>query len=59
MLAGIGVEYYIQLEHGTVLGISDDVVDAIARALHLYDPERNHLVDLVHAARRLSAATGR
>lgn len=52
MLAGISVEYYTQLERGTVSGVSDDVVDAVARALQLDEVERTHLFDLVHAAKR-------
>lgn len=52
MLAGISVEYYTQLERGTVGGVSDDVLDAVARALQLDDIERTHLFDLVHAAKQ-------
>jgi transcriptional regulator with XRE-family HTH domain len=47
VLAGISVEYYTQLERGNVRGVSDDVLDAIARALRLDDAERIHLYDLV------------
>lgn len=49
-LAGISVEYYTRLERGTVHGVSEDVLDAIARALQLDDAERAHLFDLVRAA---------
>src|SRR5947199_10067214 len=52
MLAGISVEYYTQLERGSVRGVSDDVVDAVTRALQLNDVERTHLFDLVHAAKQ-------
>src|SRR3954453_11579121 len=52
MLAGISVEYYTQLERGGVSGASDDVVEAVARALQLDDVERTHLFDLVHAAKQ-------
>jgi transcriptional regulator with XRE-family HTH domain len=52
LLAGISVEYYIQLERGTVRGVSEDVLEAIARALRLDDVERTHLFDLVHAAKQ-------
>src|SRR5204863_3839920 len=52
MLAGISVEYYTQLERGTVRGVSEDVLDAIARALQLDDVERTHLFDLVRAAKQ-------
>ena len=55
MVAGISVEYYTQLERGSVGGVSDDVLDAVARALQLDDVERTHLFDLVHAAKRRPA----
>ena len=49
ILAGISVEYYTQLERGNARGVSDDVLDALARALRLEDAERTHLYDLVRA----------
>jgi transcriptional regulator with XRE-family HTH domain len=49
MLAGISVEYYTQLERGSVRGVSDDVLDAVARALRLDHAERAHLFDLARA----------
>src|SRR4051794_9702578 len=52
MLAGISVEYYTQLERGTVSGVSEDVLDAVTRALQLDDVERAHLFDLVRAAKQ-------
>ena len=52
MLAGISVEYYTQLERGSVRGVSEDVLDAISRALQLDDVERVHLFDLVRAAKQ-------
>src|SRR5438105_4675977 len=55
MLAGISVEYYTQLERGTVRGVSEDVLDGIARALQLVDVERTHLLDLVRAAKQRPA----
>src|SRR5207245_5114549 len=55
MLAGISVEYYTQLERGTVRGVSEDVLDAIARALQLDDVERTHLFDLVRTAKQRPA----
>src|SRR5437763_16853634 len=55
MLAGISVEYYVQLERGTVRGVSEDVLDAIARALQLDEVERTHLFDLVRAAKQRPA----
>lgn len=50
MLAGISVEYYTRLERGNVAGVSEDVIEGIARALQLDEAERQHLVDLVRAA---------
>ena len=50
LLAGISVEYYTKLERGNAAGISDSVLDALARALLLDDAERTHLYNLVRAA---------
>ena len=52
MLAGISVEYYTQLERGQVRGVSEDVLEAVARALRLDDIEHTHLFDLVRAAKQ-------
>jgi transcriptional regulator with XRE-family HTH domain len=49
-LAGISIEYYTRLERGNIRGISDEVLDGIARALRLDDVERAHLIDLVRMA---------
>jgi transcriptional regulator with XRE-family HTH domain len=49
-LAGVSVEYYSQLERGNLSGASDSVLDALARALHLDEAERAHLLDLARAA---------
>ncbi|MFI5707655.1 helix-turn-helix domain-containing protein [Kribbella sp. NPDC051620] len=45
-LAGVSVDYYIRLERGHSKGISETVLDAVARALRLDDIERSHLFDL-------------
>jgi transcriptional regulator with XRE-family HTH domain len=50
MLAGISVEYYTRLERGNTNGVSDDVLEGIARALQLDEAERAHPFDLVRAA---------
>ena len=34
-LAGVSVEYYARLERGTLSGVSESVLDALARALQL------------------------
>jgi transcriptional regulator with XRE-family HTH domain len=49
-LAGVSVEYYAQLERGNLAGVSDSVLDALARALHLDEAEQQHLADLARAA---------
>jgi transcriptional regulator with XRE-family HTH domain len=49
-LAGVSVEYYSQLERGNLSGVSDSVLDALARALQLDEAEREHLADLARAA---------
>ena len=51
MLAGVSVEYYARLERGNLNGVSESVLDAIARALQLDDAERDHLFDLARTAR--------
>jgi transcriptional regulator with XRE-family HTH domain len=49
-LAGMGIDYYRRLERGNVSGVSDSVLEALARALQLDDAERTHLFDLARAA---------
>jgi hypothetical protein len=44
------VEYYARLERGSLRGASDEVLDAVARALQLDEAERAHLFDLARAA---------
>jgi len=50
LLAGVSVDYYTRLERGNASGASDEVLDALARALQLDDVERAHLFDLARAA---------
>jgi transcriptional regulator with XRE-family HTH domain len=50
VLAGVSVPYYTRLERGDINGVSENVLDALARALQLDEPERAHLFDLVRAA---------
>ncbi len=45
-LAGISVEYYARLERGNLSGVSNQVLDALARALRLNEDDRTHLDDL-------------
>ncbi|MFE9250039.1 helix-turn-helix transcriptional regulator [Streptomyces sp. NPDC007088] len=49
-LAGVSVEYYTRLERGNLKGVSDSVLDALARALRLDATERVYLYDLARAA---------
>ena len=49
-LAGLSVEYYAKIERGAIDGASEQVLDAIARALQLDDAEREHLTLLARAA---------
>ena len=49
-LAGMGIDYYRRLERGNVSGVSDSVLEALARALQLDDAERAHLFHLARAA---------
>src|SRR3984957_1149523 len=49
-LAGVSVEYYAQLERGDLSGVSDSVLEALARALQLDEAEHAHLLDLARAA---------
>jgi transcriptional regulator with XRE-family HTH domain len=59
MLAGISVEYYTRLERGNTRGVSEDVLEGIARALQLDEAERAHLFDLVRATTSTSRARRR
>jgi transcriptional regulator with XRE-family HTH domain len=50
LLAGISSQYYTKLERGNASGVSDSVLEGIARALQLDEAERTHLLDLIRAA---------
>ncbi|OLO98995.1 transcriptional regulator [Mycolicibacterium porcinum] len=49
-LAGVSTEYYTQIERGNVTGVSDEVLQAISRALRLSEDETVHFFNLVRAA---------
>lgn len=51
-LAGISIDYYIRLERGKETRPSPSVLDALARALHLDEAERQHMRDLGAQAAR-------
>src|SRR3569833_154284 len=60
MLAGVSVDYYTRLERGNLAGVSDGVLEALARALLLDEAERTHLFDLARTANSTpSTARGR
>jgi transcriptional regulator with XRE-family HTH domain len=50
VLAGVSVPYYTRLERGNLSGVSESVLDALARALQLDEAEQAHLFDLARAA---------
>jgi transcriptional regulator with XRE-family HTH domain len=51
VLAGVSVPYYTRIERGDMNGVSDSVLEALARALELDEAERSHLFDLARALR--------
>jgi transcriptional regulator with XRE-family HTH domain len=50
VLAGVSAPYYTRLERGDMSGVSESVLEALARALQLDDAEHAHLFDLARAA---------
>jgi len=58
-LAGVSADYYRRLERGQVSGVSELVLEALARALQLDDAERAHLFDLARAASPVAARRAR
>ncbi|WP_280276392.1 helix-turn-helix transcriptional regulator [Nocardia wallacei] len=59
VLAGVSTEWYTRLEKGHIGGVSEDVLDAVARALQLDDDERTYLFDLARSARLASRTPSR
>jgi transcriptional regulator with XRE-family HTH domain len=59
VLAGVSVPYYTRIERGDINGVSDSVLDALARALQLDEAERAHLFDLVRALQPTRSARRR
>jgi len=55
LLAGMSPDYYIRLERGNLAGVSDSVLEGVARALQLDEAEHAHLFDLARAG----TSTGR
>ena len=58
LLAGVSVEYYTRFERGNAQGVSDSVLEALARALQLDEAERAHLFDLARAANSTARTRG-
>jgi transcriptional regulator with XRE-family HTH domain len=50
LLAGVSVDYYNRLERGNLHGVSESVLDSVAKALQLDEAEYVHLFDLARAA---------
>jgi transcriptional regulator with XRE-family HTH domain len=55
LLTGVSVDYYTKLERGTAKGVSDEVLESLARALKLDEAERAHLFDLARSGATTSA----
>ena len=51
-LAGVSVDYYSRLEQGRRLNVSDEVLDAVARALRLDPTERSYLFQIARKSPR-------
>jgi transcriptional regulator with XRE-family HTH domain len=51
LLAGVSIAYYTKLERGDTSGVSETVLESLARALQLDEAERPHLFDLARAQR--------
>jgi transcriptional regulator with XRE-family HTH domain len=52
VLAGVSTDWYTRLEKGHISGVSESVLEAVARALQLDEGERTYLFDLARAAAR-------
>lgn len=51
VLAGVSTEWYTRLEKGNIVGVSEDVLLAVSRALRLDEAEQSYLFDLARVAR--------
>jgi transcriptional regulator with XRE-family HTH domain len=58
MLAGMSTDYYTRLERGNLTGVSQSVLQALARALHLDEAERAHLFNLAGTVNTSERASG-
>jgi hypothetical protein len=59
VLAGVSIDYYTRLERGNLIGVSDSVLEAVARALLFSEAERAHLFDLARTANDTSGVRRR
>jgi transcriptional regulator with XRE-family HTH domain len=59
LLAGVSVDYYTRLERGNLSGVSESVLEALARALQLNEAEHAHVYDLARQANLGPAAARR
>ncbi|MGY1636918.1 helix-turn-helix transcriptional regulator [Geodermatophilus sp. SYSU D00742] len=59
VLAGVSTGWYERLEKGHIAGVSEEVLEAVARALLLDEAERLHLFNLARAARPARAVQRR
>jgi transcriptional regulator with XRE-family HTH domain len=50
LLGGVSVDYYTRLERGDLKGVSEGVLQAVADALQLDEPERAYLNNMAQAA---------
>jgi transcriptional regulator with XRE-family HTH domain len=57
-LAGVSADYYSRLEQGRLSNVSDEVLNAVGRALRLDDSELAHLHNLVRPPRQVAPAGG-
>lgn len=58
VISGISADYYARLEQGRARNVSDQVVDALARALRLDEVEREHLRRLTGPPARQQSGAG-
>ena len=59
LLAGMSVDYYTRIERGNLAGVSEAVLESLARALRLSEFEHAHLYDLARIANGSTARSAR
>lgn len=57
-LAGVSADYYTRLEKGNLAGVSEGVLESVARALALDEAERQYLLDLSRGSQQPPAPDG-